>query len=98
MLESAYVKNTLKPDLLREFPGIMIVRQDPNTSFQGVPDYLLLYKHTWAALETKKASKSKRQPNQPYYVEKMDGMSYAAFAHPGNHDEIMRDLKKVFLT
>lgn len=96
MLESDYVRNTLKPDLNREFPGIVIVKQDPNTSFQGIPDLLLLFRNKWASLETKRAKKSARRPNQPYYVEKFNDMSYAAFADPSNHDQIMTDLKRVF--
>lgn len=96
MLESKFVKDTVRPDLLREFPGIVIIKQEPLTSFQGVPDYILLFRSTWAALETKRAKKAAQQPNQDYYREQFNGMSYAAFAHPGNWDQVLEDLRKVF--
>lgn len=96
MLESKFVKDTVRPDLTRTFPGIVIIKQDPLTSFQGVPDYLLLFRNRWAALETKKAKNAAQQPNQDYYREQFKGMSYAAFAHPGNWDQVMDDLREVF--
>jgi hypothetical protein len=95
-LESDFVKDDLKPDLEARFPGIVIIKQDPNTSFQGVPDHLLLYEDKWAALETKRAVRSKRQPNQEFYVEKLNNLSYSAFVHPGNKQQVLDDLECVF--
>ena len=95
-LESEFVRDVLKPRLQREFPGCVIIKQDPNTSFQGVPDHLVLYEDKWAALETKRARKSSRQPNQPYYIEQMDGMSYASFVDPSNIEGVISDLQTAF--
>lgn len=95
-LETDFVREVLKPRLEQEFPGIVIIKQDPNTSFQGVPDHLALFENHWAALETKRAGKSMRQPNQEYYVDKMNGMSYAAFVHPDNLEEVVNDLQSAF--
>lgn len=96
MRESQFFRDTVKPDLTREFPGILIIKQDSLASFQGVPDYLLLYKNRWAALETKQSKGAKRQPNQPHYIEVTNDMSYGAFAYPGNWNEVLADLKRVF--
>lgn len=95
-LESEFFLEDLKPDLESMFPGIVIINQDPNASFQGVPDKLLLFEDKWAALETKRATKSARQPNQEYYVDKFNDMSYSAFVHPGNKQEVLNDLQQAF--
>lgn len=94
--ETDFAHDVLKPRLEMEFPGILIVKQDPNTSFQGIPDHLLLFEDKWAALETKRGRKSARQPNQEHHVGRMDEMSYAAFVHPDNLEEVVHDLQQTF--
>lgn len=95
--ETDFAHDVLKPRLQSEFPGCVIIKQDPNTSFQGVPDHLVLFEDRWAALETKRGKNSRRQPNQPYYIEQMNGMSYASFVSPENMEEVVDDLRKAFL-
>lgn len=73
----------------------MVLKNDP-TYLQGVPDLLVLYKDKWASLEVKKSAKAKHQPNQDYYVDKMNEMSHSAFIYPENKDEVMNDLRKAF--
>lgn len=94
--ETDFAHDVLKPRLEFEFPGCVIIKQDPNTSFQGMTDHIVLYEDKWAALETKRAEKSKRQPNQEYYVGKFGEMSYAAFVYPGNIEEVIDDLHAAF--
>lgn len=94
-LESEFVP-LLKEELTRRFPGCVIIKQDPNTSFQGVPDHVILYKDRWALLEAKRGSKSARQPNQEHYIEKFNDMSFAAFVDPTNMDEVLDDLQQAF--
>lgn len=77
------------------FPDSMIIRG--NSAYrQGVPDWLLLDGPNWAALEIKRDKTSKKQPNQPHYVEKMNGMSYAAFVHPDNYLEVIDEIQSAF--
>lgn len=94
--ESKFVREQVRPDLKRLFPEGILIKQDPNSSFQGIQDYIFLFKDKWAALETKAAPKSKRQPNQEYYVEKMGRMSFSAFANPENWHEVLHDLQEAF--
>ena len=94
MLENKFQSKLIK-ELKKEFPGCMVLKNDP-TYLQGVPDLLVLYKDRWASLECKKSAKAKHQPNQDYYVDKMNEMSHSAFIYPENKDEVMNDLKKTF--
>ena len=94
MLENKF-KTKLVKEIKERFPGSMVVHLDP-TECQGIPDLLVLYKNKWAALEGKKDAKSSRRPNQDYYVEKMNGMSYASFIYPENKEEVLNELQQAF--
>ena len=75
------------------FKGCIIVKNDPNY-IQGIPDLLILYNDRWAALEVKKSKHAHHQPNQEYYVDLMDQMSFAAFIYPENKEEILYELQQ----
>ena len=93
-LESDFQKD-LMDEIRQEFPGCIITKNDANY-IQGFPDWTILYKDKWAVLEAKRDKDAKRQPNQPYYVEKLNGMSYSRFVYPGNKDEVLDGLRKIF--
>lgn len=90
------VETPFQTKLIKEirelFPGCIILKNDANY-LQGVPDLLVLFGKYWAALECKGAVNSPRQPNQSYYVEYMNEMSFAAFVYPGNKDEVLDGLQ-----
>lgn len=94
MLENKFQSKLIK-ELKKEFPGCMVLKNDP-TYIQGVPDLLVLYKDKWASLEVKKSATAKHQPNQDYYVDKMNEMSHSAFIFPENKDQVLDDLRKAF--
>lgn len=91
MLENKFKTNLIK-EIKERLPGSMVLHPDP-TECQGVPDILILYKDKWAALEGKKNGRASHRPNQNFYVEKMNDMSYAAFIFPENKEEILNDLQ-----
>ena len=95
MLENRF-KTKLIDELEDMFPGCIILHMDPN-EYQGIPDLLILYKNTWAALEGKKSVKASARPNQPYYVDMMDRMSFASFIYPENKDEVLEELYLYFM-
>ena len=97
MKETNFQKD-LKDDIEEKFPGAMVFKMDPSDPFnpQGIPDLLVLYKNKWASLEVKKSKSASKRPNQPYYVNKMNEMSYAAFVSPENKKEVLDDLERVF--
>lgn len=92
MKESKFQSN-LKKELKNMFPGCIVTKLDSG-DIQGIPDLLILYKNKWATLENKKTAKAHKQPNQEYYVNKMNDMSFSKFIYPENKDEVLTDLKK----
>ncbi len=74
----------------------MVVRLDAALR-QGIPDILLLFEGGfWAALEGKTSATADHQPNQPYYVDLMDKLCFAAFIYPENEEAVLNDLQKEF--
>lgn len=96
MLENRF-KTKLVAEIKDLFPGCIVLHPDPN-EIQGIPDLLILYKNKWAALEGKKSEKASHRPNQGYYVQLMNSMSFAAFIYPENKDEVLDDLYLYFIT
>ena len=94
MKESKF-QSDLKKELQGMFPGCMITKLDSG-DIQGIPDLLVLYKDKWAVRENKRSAKAAHQPNQDYYVDKMNGMSFASFIYPENKDEVLARLRKKF--
>lgn len=75
-----------------KLPGCMVLKNDP-TYIQGIPDLLILHNDKWAALECKKSDQAKVRPNQPYYINKMNNMSYASFIYPENEEEVLNEVQ-----
>ena len=88
-------KTELIKDIKKLFPGSIVVHLDP-TEIQGIPDLLILYKDRWAALEGKRSEKASHRPNQDYYVDIMNKMSFAAFVYPENKEEVLDELQQAF--
>ena len=88
-------QSNLKEELKKRFPGCIITKLDSG-DIQGIPDLLILYKDKWATLENKRSEKSNKQPNQEYYVNKMNEMSFSRFIYPENKDEVLNDLTNMF--
>lgn len=88
-------QSELKKELEKRFPGCIVTKLDSN-NIQGIPDLLILYDNKWATLENKRSSKASKQPNQEYYVDRMNKMSFSRFIYPENKDEVLNDLTKMF--
>lgn len=91
-LESGF-QDKLRDEIKARFPGCMIFKMD---QIQGIPDLLVLHKDKWASLENKKNATAKHQPNQDYYVKKMDDMSFSRFVYPENKDIVLNELELHF--
>lgn len=79
------------------FPGCIVLKNDSGY-LQGFPDLTILYEDKWAVLEVKPREDADAQPNQHYYVDRLGGMSYAAFIYPENEEEILCGLQEAFRT
>ena len=93
-LESEF-QHKLIVEIKERFPGCLVTKTDP-TYIQGIPDILILYKDKWATLECKRSGTSPKRPNQEFYVNKMNGMSFSAFIFPENKEVVLDELERVF--
>lgn len=85
----------LKKELRDRFPGCVVLKNDPN-DIQGIPDLLVLYKKKWAMLECKRESTASHRPNQDYYIELMNKMSFARVIYPENKEAVLDELQQAF--
>ena len=85
----------LKKELKQMFPGCIVTKLDSG-DIQGIPDLLVLYKDKWATLENKRSKTATKRPNQDYYVNKMNKMSFSRFIYPENKEEVLNELRKTF--
>ena len=94
MLENKFQANLIR-DIKNRIPGCIVMKND-SSYIQGVPDLLVLHKNKWASLEVKRSSNASHQPNQDYYVDKMNEMGFSRFVYPENKDNVMTDLRLYF--
>lgn len=94
MLESVFQSKLIK-ELECMFKGCIILKNDANY-IQGFPDLLILYKNKWAALECKKDAYATFQPNQEYYIELLNSMSYSSVIYPEIKEEVLYELQQTF--
>ena len=92
--ENEYQAGLIKR-IKERFPGSMVLKNDPNY-IQGFPDITILYGNSWAVLECKRDAFAPHQPNQDYYVDTLNGMSYSAFVYPENEEEVFDGLAQAF--
>ena len=93
-LESQFQSGLIK-ELKKMFKGCIVTKLDPKR-IQGIPDLLILYGNKWATLEVKRSAKEKKRPNQDYYVDLMNAMSFSRFIYPENKEEVLNDLREAF--
>jgi hypothetical protein len=78
-------------------PGCLILKNDTDY-LQGIPDLLILHRDRWAMLEVKVSIDSPIRPNQEYYIDKLNGMSFAAFIYPENERAVLNALQYALST
>lgn len=93
-LESQFQSKLIK-EIKERFPNCIVTKIEP-TSYQGIPDLLILHENKWATLECKRSVNSSKRPNQEYYISKMNQMSFSRFVCPENKEEVLNDLEQAF--
>ncbi len=94
MRETAYQRKLIDK-LYDMFYGCIILKND-SSYMQGVPDIIILYDNTWAMLEVKLGSSSNVQPNQIFYINRFNKMSFASFINPDTEQEVLDELQRTF--
>lgn len=94
MTENQYQAGLIKR-LEARFPGCVILKQDSGHR-QGILDLLILYRDKWASLEVKASARAPKRPNQDFYVEQLNNLSFAAFIYPENEEEVLNALQQTF--
>lgn len=92
MLESEFQRNLIE-ELQGLFPDALIYK---NETKQGLPDLTVLYGKHWALLECKKSADASHRPNQDYYVQRANQMSFSRFIYPENKQEVLDELQQAF--
>ena len=97
--ESAKLERDFQKDLIKDlksmFKGCIVMKND-SSYIQGIPDLMILFKDKWASLEVKKSATASKRPNQEYYVDTMNDMSFSRFIFPENRDSVLTELKEFF--
>ena len=94
MAESRF-QAQLITELRHMFPGCVVLKND-SSYIQGFPDLTIFYMNMWAVLECKDDESAPYQPNQEYYLEKLNSMSFASVIHPQNKEHVLRGLQRAF--
>ena len=93
-------ENKFQSELIKEIkhdiPDCFVLKNDGSNTPQGFPDLLILYKNKWGSLECKKTSNSAKRPNQDYYVDTLNDMSFSRFISPENKEEVLDELFSTF--
>ena len=94
MAENRYQAALIKK-LKNLFPGCVILKNDSSYQ-QGMLDLIILWRKYWASLEVKDSATARLRPNQQYFVEQLDEMSFAAIIYPENEAEVLSALQQAF--
>lgn len=95
MSKESEFQTKLRKEIEERFEGSIVTKLDSG-DIQGIPDLLILYKNKWAALECKRSSNENKQPNQDWYVKRMNEMSYASFIYPENKENVLNEMERSF--
>ena len=93
-LESNFQKELID-EIKERYPGCIALKNDPGY-IQGFPDWTVLYEDKWVTLEVKKERGAHKQPNQDYYVDRLNEMPFSRFVFPENKDEVLEEMDILF--
>lgn len=83
--------------LYERFPGC-VVRKNQSGYTNGFPDITVFIGEHWAMLECKREEDAAKRPNQDYWVNRLNEMSFARFIFPENREEVLNELQQAFRT
>lgn len=96
------LERNYQPELIKRIrlllPGCVIQKLDTGYT-QGIPDLLILWHDRWAILEVKRKQPRGPQdfePNQEWYIDQFNTMSFSACIYPENEEEVLDALQRQF--
>lgn len=92
MAENKFQAQVIK-DIYEMLPGSEVLKNDSGYR-PGVLDLTVFYGPRWGMLECKDSLTARRRPNQDYYVDRFNNMSFAAFICPENKEEVLIALQE----
>jgi hypothetical protein len=96
MRKESHFQSLLIKEIRSTLPGSLVLKNDGSNTPQGFPDLLILYKDKWGSLECKREKDAAKQPNQEYYVDLLNNMSFSKFISPENKSEVLNELYSTF--
>jgi hypothetical protein len=96
-LESQY-----KPQLMEriktrfdEYGEVRFQHNDPNApASQGIPDLTVFIGPYWSLLEVKRSEKSKKRPNQDWWIIHWMQVTFCSVIFPENEEEVLDALER----
>lgn len=79
-------------------PSDSLILRTDSVNIQGFPDLLVFFGGQWAGLEVKASESSPKRPNQKYWVERLNNMSFCRFIFPENEEEVLDELQRSFFS
>lgn len=91
-----------KPGLMKrierrfsKYGEVRFQHNDPNApASQGIPDLTVFVGPTWSLLETKRSAKSRKRPNQDWWIEKWSESTFCAVIFPENEEEVLDAMER----
>lgn len=94
-LESAFEADLRAEVTQLILPGSYMFKLDSSQQ-QGIPDRLILWRDRWAILEVKRSANSPFRPNQEWYINQFNQMSFSSVIYPENKEAVLNDLQYAF--
>lgn len=94
-MREAEFQRKLITEIKDRFQDCVVIKNDADY-IQGIPDITVFWENHWATLECKRSAKASHRPNQDYYVDKMNRMSFSAFVYPENMEDVLDDMERSF--
>lgn len=89
--ESAFQREVIR-ELKRIFPGCIVMKNETGR-YDGFPDLTVFIGRVWAMLEVKRSKDAAHRPNQDWWIDILNRMSFARFIYPENRAEVINELK-----
>lgn len=91
-------QTALKKEIVQLLPGRVYVMKMDSQDYQGMPDLLVIWEDCWAILEVKRSAPapSDYQPNQEWYIDVLNSMSFSSVIYPEIKEEVLNALQQSF--